>query len=135
MARIYHVTELAAFERVYTEDQVAFISKDIQIVVHTLYSKQDAKYTCFTDTAGNVLVEVGDKTFTPKVWSHRPFPVGFPVEALVKQFETKHVQCLGDYDQPVDLSKSECGRYLVVPVQAAWMVYVELAIEHFNTPL
>lgn len=136
MARIYQVTAVAAFERIVSDADLTLIyGKQLDFSSVKAGVDNASKYICITNDVGEVLHQTGDAAYRPIVWSHRPFMIGMPADSIQVQFETKHVQCLGDHNQPVLLNKEPDGSYVFSMVKAAWMVYVELAIEHFNTSL
>lgn len=68
----------------------------------------------------------------PHIWTHTPVPYGMDLEALKRKFEQRASSVLGDYDSEVDFSRDPVypdGRYLNKSVRAAWMMYVDQAIE------
>jgi len=97
-------------------------------------------YVCVYNNAGEVTYEVGDKAIVPQVWTHVPVPFGMDLVALQKKFEERAVSVLGDYHNgtPQLLKCVPDGpfiwkdnRYYCEGVRMAWMMYVDLAIEHF----
>lgn len=91
----------------------------------------DDRIEVFND-AGVMALGVGPKDIVPSVWSHTPFTYGMDPEALQAKFEERAAVVLSDWNEPVNFSKVSDGRYLLVPVRTAWMMYVDQAIEHFN---
>lgn len=82
------------------------------------------------------MFEVGH---VPMIWTHTPLPVGMDPHALKAKFEERAASVLGDYDtvvsfikcsELVDISIND-NRYADPTVRAAWMMYVDQAIEHF----
>lgn len=74
----------------------------------------------------------------PAVWTHCPLPIGMKAHELQAKFEERAASVLGDHDCEVDLSKCSSPddlyndhRYWSVTVRAAWMMYVDQAIEQF----
>ncbi|MNP47278.1 hypothetical protein D3C76_1413230 [compost metagenome] len=75
-------------------------------------------------------------------------PGGFPLERVVEQFEKRAACVLSDFDEPANLERwlpdtphktsdqYDCsfddGRYIDVGVRQAWMMYLDLALEHFD---
>lgn len=82
---------------------------------------------------------LGDIPRTPDVWTHTPLPVGMDPHALKAKFEERAASVLGDYDTIVSFIKCNelldvsinDNRYADPTVRAAWMMYVDQAIEHF----
>lgn len=87
---------------------------------------------------------MGTIGLTPSIWTHTPVPMGFDLIALKQQFEERAASVLGDYDSSVNFDvfgqydDTRTGtysdhRYVDPTVRAAWMMYVDQAIEHFNS--
>lgn len=100
-------------------------------------------HSVYIDDALNQIAEYGDKGIVPSIWTHTPVPVGFPIVKVQAEFEEHASGVLGDYDSPVNFDK--CGqyddtrtntfndyRYVSESLRAAWMMYLDLAIRHFN---
>lgn len=74
------------------------------------------------------------------IWSHAPVPVGFPLQDVNARFELRAASVLGDYDGKVDFSTWQPHekegfrdyRYKQPGVRAAWMMYLDLALKHFD---
>lgn len=91
------------------------------------------------NSRGELIQSIGDSSVVPRIWTHTPVPMGLDIIALKQQFEKRAASVLGDHDCEVDLSKCSSPddlyndhRYWSVTVRAAWMMYLELAIKHFN---
>lgn len=75
----------------------------------------------------------------PAVWTHTPLPVGMAAVALQTKFEERAAAVLGDYDSVPNFIKCipegnfifKDNRYYCDGIRAAWMMYVDQAIEHF----
>ncbi|AUV61850.1 hypothetical protein HWB52_gp35 [Pseudomonas phage Littlefix] len=74
----------------------------------------------------------------PAVWTHTPLPVGMAAAALQTKFEERAAVVLGDADSGTNFALWKSGthsnadnRYIDPTVRAAWMMYVDQAIEHF----
>lgn len=100
-------------------------------------------HIAYCDDATGQYAEYGTKGIVPSIWTHTPVPVGFPIVAVQTEFEATACNVLGDYDNTPNFDK--CGqyddtrtnsyndnRYVSESVRAAWMMYLELAIKHFN---
>lgn len=84
---------------------------------------------------GEMVFSAGPTNITPAIWTAQPVPVGLDIEALKKQFELSASVMLADYDRPVDFSPSRDigdARYNDINVRCAWMMYVDLAIQHHH---
>jgi|GEM_PF-4725310 len=77
--------------------------------------------------------ECGPEGIAPAIWTHVPVPLGMPIAAINKRFEERAARLLSDVDHDVDLSLAEDNRYLEDAVRCAWMMYVDLAIDHYTT--
>lgn len=74
------------------------------------------------------------------IWTHTPLPDCFPIEVVHARFEKRAASVLGDYDCRIDFKvwqpheKEGYGdyRYKSTTVRAAWMMYLDLALEHFD---
>lgn len=88
--------------------------------------------------AGELIQSIGKTGVVPAIWTHTPVPMGFDLIALKQQFEERAASVLGDYDQVVHFIKCkevlnhsiEDNRYYDPTVRAAWMMYLDQAIEH-----
>lgn len=75
----------------------------------------------------------------PAVWTHTPLPVGMDARALQSKFEERAASVLGDYEytppftvySPDGTGMFKDNRYACPSLRAAWMMYVDQAIEHF----
>lgn len=94
------------------------------------------------NAAGVLVLGAGPKGIVPEVWSHTPFIYGMPAESIQLHFEDRATSVLGDVDNIPKMTKFQPDaeghgykdyRYVNEYVRAAWMMYVELTIEHFNT--
>lgn len=96
------------------------------------------------NTRGELIQSIGDSSVVPRIWTHTPVPMGLDVIALKQRFEERAASVLGDYDTVVNFDL--CGqyddtrtntfgdnRYIDPTLRAAWMMYVDQAIEHFNS--
>lgn len=74
------------------------------------------------------------------IWTHTPVPEGFPILEVNTRFEERAQSVLGDYDGSVDFSvwmpSEKEGfrdyRYKKEAVRMAWMMYLDLALEHYD---
>lgn len=74
------------------------------------------------------------------IWTHTPVPEGFQLAAVNARFEERAASVLGDYDGSVDFSRWQPHekegfrdyRYKQPGIRAAWMMYLDLALEHFD---
>lgn len=97
-------------------------------------------YIVYTNDAMNQVAEYGVKGIVPSIWTHTPVPVGFPIVKVQAEFEGYASGVLGDYDSPVNFVKCTRttsmhftdNRYVSESLRAAWMMYLDLAIRHFN---
>lgn len=114
-----------------TEDAIqAFKAMPEDIPVHIAYC----------DDASGQYAEYGTKGIVPSIWTHTPVPVGFPIVAIQTEFEELALSVLGDWDSIPNMDKCTRtnnisytdNRYVSESVRAAWMMYLTLAIKHFN---
>ena len=98
----------------------------------------DAHFS-LTNNNGEYIQSIGNRSVVPSIWTHTPVPMGLDIIALKQRFEERAASVLGDHDSPADLTKCSSpddlyndNRYWSVTVRAAWMMYVDQAIEHFN---
>jgi len=78
--------------------------------------------------------ERGPKDFYPCIWTHTPVPYEFDVVSLNQQFESRAASVLSDYEEPTNFASDPSypdGRYLDTTVRAAWMMYVDQAVQNF----
>lgn len=87
---------------------------------------------------------IWDSRTAPKtevnIWTHTPVPAGFPLASVNARFEKQAASVLGDHDSRVDLSTWQPHekegfrdyRYKAPAIRAAWMMYLDLALEHFD---
>lgn len=76
----------------------------------------------------------------PVIWTHTPVPVSFPLQLMHERFERRAASILSDYDcridfkvwQPHEKEGYQDYRYKSTTVRAAWMMYLDLALEHFD---
>lgn len=74
------------------------------------------------------------------IWTHTPVPAGFPLATVNARFEKRAASVLGDYDSAVDFSTWQPHekegfrdyRYKQPGVRAAWMMYLDLELAHFD---
>lgn len=113
------------------EDAIkAFKAMPEDIPVHITYS----------NAVTGQYADYGTKGIVPSIWTHTPVPVGFPIVAVQAEFEELAISVLGDWDSIPNLEKCTRtnnikfidNRYGSESVRAAWMMYLELAIKHFN---
>lgn len=94
------------------------------------------------DSKGTLVAECGKHT-NPTIWTHTLVPWGLDIIGLHEHFETKILGVLGDVDTIPDLRKCtnkqffgyDDNRYFDVTIRAAWMMYVDQAIDHFKGKL
>ena len=102
----------------------------------------DAHFS-LTNNNGEYIQSIGNRSVVPSIWTHTPVPMGLDIIALKQRFEERAASVLGDYDTVVNFDL--CGqyddtrtntfgdnRYIDPTLRAAWMMYVDQAIEHFN---
>lgn len=90
---------------------------------------------------GELIQSIGKTGVVPSIWTHTPVPIGFDLIAIKQQFEERAASVLGDYDHVVHFIKCnevhnhsiKDNRYYDPTVRSAWMMYVDQAIEHFNS--
>lgn len=77
--------------------------------------------------------------FARPIWTHTPVPKGFPLRLVNARFEHRAASVLGDYDSPVKFNvhylKGDIYtdfRYTDITVRTAWMMYLDLALEHYD---
>lgn len=95
------------------------------------------------NTESLIEFESGPEGIVPAIWTHTPVPLGMAIEAINKRFEERAATVLGDADYTVEFRKHlpgyihgfEDSRYYDEALRMAWMMYVDLAIEHYLTPL
>lgn len=105
------------------------------------YHLGDEAYFLITNNIGEHIQSIGNRSVVPTIWTHTPVPLGFDLIALKQQFEARALHVLGDWDSvpSFDVHSPEraglCtdNRYVHVGIRAAWMMYVDQAIEHFNS--
>lgn len=103
-----------------------------------MYAKSYPEYRveAWSGKAGKGYFGTGPLGITPRIWTHTPVPMGMNIEAVHKRFEERAASVLSDYEEPTDLSPDPSyadGRYRDITVRTAWMMYLDLAIEHFLT--
>lgn len=104
------------------------------------YQLGDDAHFLLTNNNGEYIQSIGNRGVVPSIWTHTPVPMGFDLIALKIQFEVRAISVLGDYDSvpsfvvcgPDDGWLYKDNRYLCDRIRGAWMMYVDLAIEHFN---
>lgn len=71
----------------------------------------------------------------PYCWIHCQVPTSFPLQTVNARFELRAASVLSDYEEPTnfepDLSYPD-RRYKDITVRTAWMMYLDLALEHFD---
>lgn len=76
----------------------------------------------------------------PYCWTGRHVPTSFPLQCVNERFEAQATSILSDYESKVDLSTWQPHekegfrdyRYKQPGIRAAWMMYLDLALEHFD---
>lgn len=84
--------------------------------------------------------ELGDLDPGDCIWTHTPVPEGFQLATVNARFERRAASVLGDHENGVDLRRWQPHekegfrdyRYKAVGVRTAWMMYLDLALEHFD---
>jgi len=74
------------------------------------------------------------------IWTHTPVPACFPLASVNARFEKRAASVLGDHNLNVDFSTWQPHekegfrdyRYKFVAVRTAWMMYLDLALAHFD---
>lgn len=106
---------------------------------HAMLVGNDSLFQLWNDRL-ELIQSIGKTGVVPAIWTHTPVPMGFDLIALKQQFEERVVSVLGDHESTVNIAKcSETlstikdNRYFDPTVRAAWMMYVDQAIEHFNS--
>lgn len=100
----------------------------------------DAHFTIHNGN-GELIQSIGTVGIVPTIWTHTPVPMGFDLIALKQQFEERAASVLGDYEytppftvySPDGTGMFKDNRYACPSLRAAWMMYVDQAIEHFNS--
>lgn len=105
------------------------------------YGLDDEAHFLLTNNNGECIQSIGNRELVPAIWTHTPVPMGLSILALKKQFEERALHVLGDWDSVPSFdvhSPERAGlytdnRYVHVGIRGAWMMYVDQAIEHFNS--
>lgn len=113
-------------------DEIA--TEDIQFIL--IREGEKASDPVVWDSRDKVEHEVTDKP----VWSHTPVPDGFPLKTVNACFEKRAAIVLSDYNSEVDFSTWQPHekegfrdyRYKQPSVRQAWMMYLDLALKHFD---
>lgn len=129
-------TPVACFEM----HKVSNVSMSIgnQIAMGQRYALREPSWRVEVyNDAGVLAFGSGPKDIVPAVWSHTPFTWGMNPEAIQKKFEERAVSVLGDSTYTPDFTKywNENNRYMHINLREAWMMYVDLSIEHYNTAI
>lgn len=95
--------------------------------------RQPDWFIAVCNTQGEQVAEYGPEDIVPRVWSHTPFTFGMDPEAIQTKFEERACSVLADYEYDHPMRKMPDGRYHDFGLRAAWMMYVDLSIEHYNT--
>lgn len=82
----------------------------------------------------------GPVDIVPAVWSHTPFLWGMYPEVIQAEFEERAASVLGDHEStpcfrkcaPAGGGVYTDNRYYSEGIRMAWMMYVDLSIEHFT---
>lgn len=102
------------------------------------YAAQNPDHDVEVQVEENIYYGHGPVGIVPAIWTHTPVPLGMAIEAIHAQFEARAASVLSDYEEPTNLASDPSyhdGRYKDTTVRAAWMMYLDLAIEHYLTPL
>ncbi len=62
------------------------------------------------------------------IWTHKPVPVDFDLQAAKSMFESAALKCLSDHDYCPSFESDPAypdGRYKEPAIRAAWMVFIE----------
>lgn len=104
---------------------------------NTLQTKNIPATLDIYNAMGERIQSFGEVGVVPSIWTHAPVPLGFPLEAVHKQFEERVVVVLGN-GEPNTPSLLKCGpdmniiykdnRYYCDGVRMAWMMYLDRAL-------
>lgn len=105
------------------------------------YALGDDAHFLLTNNNGEYIQSIGNRSVVPAIWTHTPVPMGLDVIALKQRFEERAASVLGDYDSVPNFIKCipegnfifKDNRYYCDGIRGAWMMYVDQAIEHFNS--
>lgn len=105
------------------------------------YGLGDDAHFLLTNNNGEYIQSIGNRSVVPSIWTHTPVPMGFDLIALKQNFEERAASVLGDYEytppftvcSPEGTGMFKDNRYVCPSLRAAWMMYVDQAIEHFNS--
>lgn len=133
-------TPVACFEM----HKVSNVSMSIgnQIAMGQRYALREPSWRVEVyNDAGVLAFGSGPKDIVPTVWSHTPFTWGMNPERLQRHFEERATDVLSDVGGPPSFIKQYTetskgcrdNRYWYPVINAAWMMYVDLSIEHYNT--
>jgi hypothetical protein len=108
-------------------------------------SQYDVEYILIRDGVVNADDPIiWDSRTAPKtevnIWTHTPVPAGFPLVEVNARFEKRAASVLVYHEGTVDFSTWQphekegfCDyRYKKLTIRAAWMMYLDLALEHFD---
>lgn len=106
----------------------------------TKHMPEDIEWYIELYKGGELVFSHGHKNLVPEIWTHTPIPVGLDIVSLKQRFEQRAASVLGDYDSApcFDVHSPERGglykdnRYVHVGIRAAWMMYLDQAIEHHD---
>lgn len=107
---------------------------------HAMLVGNEALYQLWNDRL-ELIQSIGKTGVVPSIWTHTLVPMGLDLIALKENFEARATHVLGDYDSVpcFDVHSPERkglytdNRYVHVGIRGAWMMYVDQAIEHFNS--
>lgn len=104
---------------------------------HAMIVGNDALFQLWNDRL-ELIQSIGKTGVIPSIWTHTPVPMGLDVIALKQRFEERAASVLGDYDTNASFIKCnevhnhviKDNRYYDPTIRAAWMMYLDQAIEH-----
>lgn len=107
---------------------------------HAMLVGNDSLFQLWNDRL-ELIQSIGKTGVVPAIWTHTPVPMGLDVIALKQRFEERAASVLGDYEytppftvcSPDGTGMFKDNRYVCPSLRAAWMMYVDQAIENFNS--
>ncbi|KII34866.1 hypothetical protein NL64_06280 [Pseudomonas fluorescens] len=96
------------------------------------YVSSHPMHSVFACVGEGIYFEEGPEGITPGIWTHTPLPLGMDILATQERFENRAMILLSKENGAVDLAKDPSdGRYFSAAMNAAWIMYVDLDVEHF----
>lgn len=106
----------------------------------TKHMPEDFEWYIELYKGGELVFSHGHKNLVPEIWTHTPIPVGMDIVSLKQRFEMRAASVLGDYDTKASFIKCnevhnhaiKDNRYYDPTIRAAWMIYLDQAIQHHD---